>query len=241
MSYGVDYTPEIVWAGIKALMLLTLEFGVAVVAVICGAIIIREAVDRLFVAIARFLDKIGRRESAPAADAALTLAQAITRAGDTALPADTASKIAPMPTSGDIAKAVHEHANIAFYEALINAVENAIGAAGFTFGNDRSAEAPLPYSVLLKAADALSMARTEFMQPYTSPDALTKRVEWDREDGYSLKYVTTIIDAMRSSGRYVQLLAEADCRVAVDNYARNGLTESAVVANGTAQIHIRSK
>ncbi|RQU83889.1 hypothetical protein [Burkholderia cenocepacia] len=172
---------------------------------------------------------------------------------DTDPKSDAVPTFAALPSVSDIAKAVHEQVNVAFYRALIEAVEGAIASAGFKFGNERAAEVPLPYSVLLTAADALSKARTELLQPYISPDRLRGIAESDRDDGFSLKYVTSIIDAMRACGRYVQQgPTEVDCWItadgglrwptaAVDEYVSSGLSESAVAANGTAQIHIRSK
>ncbi|WP_321874479.1 hypothetical protein [Burkholderia ubonensis] len=224
MSLGLAYVPQKIEAEINATMFLALEFlGAVIVCAFLGCVI-----DMALSAIgARVIGKQSRSKH--------------TVVNKAASHAELEPQAPSLPSSADIAKAVHEHANIAYYQSLISAVEGAMLTAGFKFANKRTAEVQLPYSVLLKAADALSMARTEFMQPYIEPDRLNQRVEWDREDGYSLRFVTTIIDAMRSSGRYVQLLAEADCWVAVDDYASNGLTESAVSANGTAQIHIRSK
>ncbi|KWN82984.1 hypothetical protein [Burkholderia stagnalis] len=217
MSFG--YIPESVDGGIKA----NVALGLGII----GAIVVCVAIT--FV-ITWALDKLGK---------CFFMAEAKNDIADGAA-VRPASKAAPAPAA-DVAKAVHEHANIAFYRSLISAVEGAILAAGFKFGDEPAAEVQLPYSVLLKAADELSMARTEFMQPYISPDRMRQRVELDRDDGYSLRFVTSIINAMRDTGRYVQLWAEADSWVAVNDYVSNGLTESAVAANRTAQIHIRSE
>ncbi|MBN3780509.1 hypothetical protein G3O06_23630 [Burkholderia sp. Ac-20345] len=166
-------------------------------------------------------------------------------AAATASAAEAVSEASAMTYRADIAKAVGDRANAVYWEQLIAAVGRSMAGAGYVFGSKQDVEVTLPYSVLMSAADAFSRARTEFLCPYMSPDDIEKCVRWNREDGFSVKYVATIIDAMRDAGRYVQQLSEAEvlARITVPtaDYMSNGLSEKVVAANCTTQIQIRSE
>jgi len=123
-----------------------------------------------------------------------------------ALAALAVAKADQLSTSeaADLAAAVAAQMNRAYYEQLIAAVERELAGHGYRFGHDAFREATLPLDVLLEASKVFARAQIKYLYPLISDADVDKRVEEYQEDGYSEKFVRSIVEAMRGQGRFVE-------------------------------------
>ena len=131
---------------------------------------------------------------------------AVLRDNANALAALAVAKADQLSTSeaADLAAAVAAQMNRAYYEQLIAAVERELAGHGYRFGHDAFREATLPLDVLLEASKVFARAQIKYLYPLISDADVDKRVEEYQEDGYSEKFVRSIVEAMRGQGRFVE-------------------------------------
>lgn len=106
--------------------------------------------------------------------------------------------------SADVAAVVATQVNRAYYEQLIAAVERALAGHGYRFGHDASREVTLPLDVVDEAAKVFARTQIKYLYPLISDADLDEKIEAYQEDGYSEKFVRSIIEAMRGEGRFVE-------------------------------------
>ncbi|KND57275.1 hypothetical protein BSCH_00317c [Candidatus Paraburkholderia schumanniana] len=102
-----------------------------------------------------------------------------------------------MSESADVAAAVSAQMNGAYYEQLIAAVERALAGHGYKFGHDAAREVTLPLDVVLEASKVFAKTQIKYLYPLISNADLDEKIEAYQEDGYSEKFVRSIIEAMR--------------------------------------------
>lgn len=99
---------------------------------------------------------------------------------------------------------IWDEMNRRFGAVQIGAVEHAIAAHGYYFGDQMAEEEQLPLQVRLAAADELMREREAYLYPRSSADELAKAVKDARESGYSLTMVDAIVSASRLANKFVQ-------------------------------------
>ncbi|WP_321959327.1 hypothetical protein [Burkholderia cenocepacia] len=141
------------------------------------------------------VSRANRRVSAMLRDTANTLATLAVAKADRV----------PVSDSAGVATAVSEQVAAAYYQELIAAVEHALSSHGYRFGHDALREVTLPIDVVLDVSKAFAKAQIKFLYPLISDTDLEKKVVVYREDGYSEKFVRSIVEAMRGQGRFVEM------------------------------------
>ncbi|XEC85341.2 hypothetical protein AB8807_22030 (plasmid) [Xanthomonas campestris pv. olitorii] len=136
---------------------------------------------------------------------------AVLRDNANALAALAVAKADQLSTSeaADVAAAVAAQMNRAYYEQLIAAVEHALAGRGYRFGHDAFREATLPLYVVLEASRVFVRAQIKYLYPLIRDADLDKKIEEYQEDGYSEKFVRSIVEAMRGQGRFVEAVSLA--------------------------------
>lgn len=113
-----------------------------------------------------------------------------------------------------LAAVVHHHANVAFYQTLLTALEAALRDEGYTLGEHPGETVEFPPSVREKLARAIVRSRITHISPAMKGEHVRDDIDNAIEDGYGEQWLTTLLAGLAAEGVYPALSGASDSAAA---------------------------